>query len=635
MTAEEQLDNIYRQKYLKELSNIKNPGASDTCSKEEFEWRVREIAKCKRSINYFVEHWYKIVNLDKGLMTISLYPKQRELLDFLVEEKRCIVLAARQSGKTTIYVAYLLWLTQFFPEKKVMILANKADTALEILSRLRLAWEYLPSFLKNAVVIFNKSELVFSNLSGVKGFATASDAARGYSASVVVMDEAAFVPNNIASKVFESIYPVISSSKNSRFIMVSTPNGADPNNLYYEIWQKANSNSSAANVEGWKAFRFDWWDVPTRDEKWKEQTLASIGEQRFAQEFGNEFLASTTIKKLIPDDIIERYRIKQTEAKALDKDFFYGKKTQIVNEAQNKLYEFTMWHEFDPKKTYLASGDVAEGVGGDSSVLYVWDVTDLGNIIQCAKFDSNQVSPIEFAFVTVKVLALYNNPYYVCERNGIGSGYLDAMKITFQYQNFVLEGKNNDCGVFSHVTMKEKACVWAREMMTTAGFGWTFYDKDLVNEMSTFCRKDNKGVRLVYSAMPPAHDDHIMAWIWACWILNPEIVERYFVCCETFTSQLEKIYPKILQPLNEYKAEDIQNVVKDKLYKDFLDFKEEIQHRLGKAMTLEKQAEKNDQYFRSQRDPYFNDFDDSPNWNSSYSSSKLNSAVNFPKFYVF
>lgn len=90
-----------------------------------------------------------------------------------------------------------------------------------------------------------------------------------------------------------------------------------------------------------------------------------------------------------------------------------------------------MWHEFDPKKTYLASGDVAEGVGGDSSVLYVWDVTDLGNIIQCAKFDSNQISPIEFAFVTVKVLSLYNNPYYVCERNGIGSGYLDAMKITF------------------------------------------------------------------------------------------------------------------------------------------------------------------------------------------------------------
>lgn len=452
----------------------------------------------------------------------------------------------------------------------------------------------------------------------------------------VVMDEAAFVPNNIASKVFESIYPVISSSKNSRFIMVSTPNGADPHNLYYEIWQKANSSSTAANAEGWKAFRFDWWDVPTRDEKWKEQTLASIGEQRFSQEFGNEFLASTTIKKLIPDDIIERYRIKQSEMKALDKDFFYGKKTQILNEAQNKLYEFTMWHEFDPNKTYLASGDVAEGVGGDSSVLYVWDVTDLSNVIQCAKFDSNQVSPIEFAFVTVKILSLYNNPYYVCERNGIGSGYLDSMKITFQYQNMVLEGRNNEAGVFSHVTTKEKACVWAREMMTTVGFGWTLYDKDLVNEMSTFCRKDNKGVRLIYQAVSPAHDDHIMAWIWACWILKPETVERYFICCETFKSQLEKIYPKTLQPLTEYKPQDIKAVTDDQAYKDFLEFKEEMQNKLGKARETEKAAEKHDVYFK-RRDPYFNDYDDNQSWNSNSScgQSKLNNIASLPRFYVF
>ena len=102
--------------------------------------------------------------------------------------------------------------------------------------------------------------------------------------------------------------------------------------------------------------------------------------QRFAQEFNNEFLASSTTKKLIPDDIIEKHRIEMSERKALDADLFYGKKQKILNDAQDKLYEFTMWHAFDPKHTYLASGDCAEGVGGDSSVLYVWDVTDLGNI---------------------------------------------------------------------------------------------------------------------------------------------------------------------------------------------------------------------------------------------------------------
>lgn len=118
-----------------------------------------------------------------------------------------------------------------------MLLANKADTMLEIIDRIRLAYGLLPTWMKPAVVTWNKGEIVFSNRSKIKGFATSSDAARGYSASIVIMDEAAFVPNNIASKVFESIYPVISSSKKSHFIMVSTPNGADPNNLYYNIWQ--------------------------------------------------------------------------------------------------------------------------------------------------------------------------------------------------------------------------------------------------------------------------------------------------------------------------------------------------------------------------------------------------------------
>lgn len=179
------LDGIYRAKYIAELASIKTPGSQDKCSKEEFEWRVKEIAKCKRDINYFAERWFKIINLDKGLMTIELYQKQRELLEFFTNEKRCIVLAARQSGKTTIYVAYLLWLCIFHPEKKVMLLANKADTAIEILGRVRLSYEYLPSFLKPAVLTWNKGEIVFSNMSTIKGFATASDAARGFSANCV------------------------------------------------------------------------------------------------------------------------------------------------------------------------------------------------------------------------------------------------------------------------------------------------------------------------------------------------------------------------------------------------------------------------------------------------------------------
>jgi len=165
------------------LSYIKKAGEQTTFkSKAEFEESIMEIAKCKRSIEYFAQKYFKIINLDAGLTTIKLYEKQKDLLKFFVNERRCIVLASRQSSKTTTYTIYALWKCMFHPETKIMLLANKADTALEILGRIRLAYEYCPAFIKPGVLTWNKGEVVFGNMSGIKGFATASDAARGYSA---------------------------------------------------------------------------------------------------------------------------------------------------------------------------------------------------------------------------------------------------------------------------------------------------------------------------------------------------------------------------------------------------------------------------------------------------------------------
>lgn len=392
-------------------------------SQEEYTERIKEIIRCKNDINYFAEKYFKIINLDKGLMTIKLYPKQKELLSFFVNERRCIVLASRQSSKTTTYTIYLLWLTMFHPEKKVMLLANKLDTCIEICGRIRLAYQYIPSFLKPAVVTWNKAEIEFSNLSVIKGFATASDAARGFSCNCVVCDETAFVPNNVASKVFESIYPVLSSSKKSQFIMVSTPNGADPNNLYYEIWSKANSKNKESNTDGWKPFRFDWWDVPGRDEQWKKNTIASIGEKRFAQEFANEFLTSDSTKKLIPDDIIEKYRIKIQEYKKSNTN--QGKDLAIFSQDGTKTYTIRMYHEFNPNRTYLCSSDIAEGIGKDSSVLYIWDITDLSNIKMCLRFSDNTISIMDFAYITNEICKLYANPFLACESNGLAIGYIE------------------------------------------------------------------------------------------------------------------------------------------------------------------------------------------------------------------
>lgn len=617
-----------------QLASIKRKSV-EHISKEEFEWRVKEIARCKRDIVYFAEHYVRIMSLDKGLHIIKLYDIQKEFLRFLVDNNKVICVSGRQQGKSTIYCIYALWQTTFFAEKKIMILANKAATALELLSKISMAYQYLPDFLKSSVVEFNKSTLSFANLSSIRAFASSSDAARGFSCNCIILDEFAFLQKNLADKLFTSMYPTISSSKNGKMIIVSTPNGAE--GLYYDIWLQANSKESGKNKEGWKPFTMWWWQVPGHDEKWKEKQIAAIGAQRFAQEFNNEFLANSTIRKLIPDDIIEKHRIKLSELKLSDTEFVKGKKQQILSEDQTKMYEFTMWHEFSPKRTYLASGDCAEGIGGDDSVLYVWDVTDLSNIVMCAKFDSNKVSTVEFAFITRRILKAYNDPYYICERNGVGSGYLDSLRITYGYQKCTTEGKNGDAGVYSHAMVKGKSCIWAREMMTTDGFNWTIYDKDLINEMTTFVRKENKGVHLVYQAVPPAHDDHIMAWIWACYILQPELVEKYFVCAKTFRSQLDKTYPQRLEPLKEYSSAEVKAVTNDPLYQEFLDFKDEMRQKLGRVLEVEKN-ENTAGFFRKQQDIFFGGYDDGPSWNSSQpgqsSRFELNSDNRMPSFFI-
>lgn len=435
----------------------------------------------------------------------------------------------------------------------------------------------------------------------------------------VICDEFSFVPNNIANKVFESIYPVISSSKKSKFIIVSTPNGADPNNLYYTLWQQANQKTAEKNKEGWKPFRIDWWDVPGRDQKWKDMTLASIGARRFAQEFGNEFLSNSTSRKLIDDETIEKFRMKLSEYDAVG---FRPMTQKILSENQKRLFEFQMWHEFDKGRTYMASGDVAEGVGGDSSVLYVWDVTDLKNVRMCAKFSSNRASTTEFAYVCSKILAAYGDPFLFVERNGLSSGAIDALRLTYGYQNVAAESRNGEFGIYSHAAVKIKACLWAREMLTTDGFGFTVYDKDLVDEMGTFVKRDGKSDKTTYAAVSPAHDDHVMSFVWACWALSKDVVEKYFIVAKSFKSVFDQFHPEMLVPLQAYSPDVLKRISDDPVFADFKQFKET---QAGRSAELQKMFEAEDQqdlFKYAEEDPYFGN-DGSAEWGSPWSGARI------------
>ena len=517
------------------------------------------------------------------------------------------------SHNTTTYTVFCMWLATLFSEKKILICANKLQTAIEIMDRLRRAYEQLPFWIKPGVLVYNKSEITFSNMSSIKAFSTSSSGARGTSGNVIIIDEMAFIPKNIIDDFFASVMPVISSSKNSKSIIVSTPNGAS--GLYYDLWQEALQNKALNKRTGWQPFQIHWWETGgIRDEAWKNQQIATIGMERWKQEYECDFLTSSSAK-LIPDDVLEKYKMKLTEYRTSG---IKPKRQKIISQDETELFEFDMWHEFKPTRTYLASADISEGIGSDKSVLYIWDVTDLSNITMCAKFASSTVSLVQFAFIANRILGLYGNPWLAAERNGVSAGMLDSLRITYGYKNIVAENKKHEPGIYSHVQVKGKACLWARDMLLSECFGFTIYDKDLIDELGIFVKKDTKGMHNVYHAIPGpnSHDDHVLALIWALFILNNERVQDYYIVVETITTQIGVVYAKYLQPLYEYSAADISKLTSDPLYKEFLEYQQEALSLSKKVEQKFKDEDERDIFKYKKPDSYFGD-DDGDSWNNT------------------
>lgn len=529
--------------------SLKPANSTESISKEEFENRLREIIRCKNDPVYFANTYFKIINLERGLQQITLFPKQEEFLRFIVNNDRVIAMTPRQSSKSTTYTIYSLWYTIFHPEKKVLLACNKLETALEMMGRISLAYENLPNWIKPGLMTLNKGELVFDNLSSIKGLATSSSAARGYSANVLILDEFAFCMPNVADSFFTSVYPVISSAKGTKVIIVSTPNGVG--NLYYDIYQQALTNVRStpdqSSITGWKPFRMEWYEVPGRDDNWKAQQIASIGIDRWRQEFGNEFITST-FKKLIPAERIESFRL----------DLIKYKKTKFPCEilsimGQNAEYEAKIWYDFDKSKTYLASADVADGVGKDSSVIYIWDITDYDNIKQAAMFSSSSIPVVEFAYVCFKLMSRYCNPFFICESNSIGRSLFDQLITIYNYENFIVLDKRGKPGVYSHLTIKSKACLWAQEFLMTPEIKIEIHDENLIDDMDSFVKKDKGNVKTPsYAALPNSHDDHMMAMIWAMYVLMPENLTNYYQTIGVLTTKLGKSFPKEVYPTTPY-----------------------------------------------------------------------------------
>jgi len=261
--------------------NLKRKDIKIDYTKEQIE----EYIKCSRDVDYFCEKYVKIVSVDKGLVPFKPFEYQKRMFKSFDDHRFTICKMPRQVGKTTGVVGYLLHKVLFNENYNVAVLANKERQAREILSRVQLAYEWLPKWLQQGIVEWNKGNIELENGSKMLASSTSSSAIRGQSYNLIYLDEFAFVQRNIQDQFFASVFPTISSGQSSKLIITSTPNGM---NLFYKIWMDSvNGNNDYARVD------VHWSDVPGRDEEWKELMIRSTSADQFRQEFDCEFLGST------------------------------------------------------------------------------------------------------------------------------------------------------------------------------------------------------------------------------------------------------------------------------------------------------------------------------------------------------
>ena len=288
--------NNFGKQFLRNNQQLKAPNVTEYIDQKQMQYRMQEMKKIVEDIKYFAQHYFYIISLDQGKKIIKLYPKQAKLVEQMTQRRRLIALACRQCGKSTAYSVYVLWYCLVNKDKAVLICANKLKTAKDILSRIKMGYEMLPNWLKPGIKTWNATSIQFSNGCKVTAEATSESSGRGGSINLLILDEFAFLSPGLQEGFMNSVFPVVSSSKTSQIIVVSTPNGM--NNEYYRIWTKAKLNLQRdIQDEGWYPVQIDWWEVPGRDAKWKAIQMATFNndQERFNQQYGNCLGGDTVI----------------------------------------------------------------------------------------------------------------------------------------------------------------------------------------------------------------------------------------------------------------------------------------------------------------------------------------------------
>jgi hypothetical protein len=484
-------DNVY----------LGNPNLKRANTQIQFtEDQVIEFLKCKDDPVYFARNHVKIVSLDEGEVPFKLYPFQEKLVRRFHENRFNICKMPRQTGKSTTCVSYLLHYAIFNANVNIAILANKASTARDLLNRLQFAYEKLPKWMQQGILVYNKGSMELENGSKIIAASTSASAVRGGSYNIIFLDEFAFIPNHIADQFFASVYPTISSGKNTKVIMVSTPHGM---NHFYRYWHDAERGENE-----YVPTEVHWSEVPGRDDKWRAQTIKNTSEAQFRVEFECEFLGSV-------DTLIAPSKLK----------------AMVYQNPTTRNAGLDVYEQPIDKHDYMITVDVARGVGFDYSAFVVVDITEFPHRL-VAKYRNNEIKPMLFPNIIWEVARNYNNAFILCEVNDIGDQVASILNYDLEYSNLLMcsmrgragqivgqgfSGKKTQLGVKMSKTVKKVGSLNLKTMIE--GDKVIINDYEIISELTTFISKSNS-----FEAEEGCNDDLAMCLVIYAWL----VAQDYF-----------------------------------------------------------------------------------------------------------
>lgn len=370
-----------------------------------------EILKCKKDVLYFAEKYvYLMTPIGKQIVKLRKY--QKRLLKAMQDNRWNILLQSRQSGKTTTTAIFFCWYLLFNIDKTAAIVAQRDAIAAEVYSKIKDIIYQLPFFLKPGCLSWTGLSFSFDNGCRAIYRPATKDCLQGFTINLLFADEFAYIRNKQAKEFYENVYPTLEADPNSRFIICSTPQGR---NLYYEIWSRA-----VAGTNYFKPFRVDWWDVPGRDEKWKQITIANLNgdEGAFNQQYALSF--DTGVRNSL--DAKTYQFLSKLESNFVKNAFNLGT-------GYDEFFRWSSKFKYSFKKDwFLMSVDISEGMGGDAdfSTIKIRKLvkTDKGQILlpTVAVFECNTIQITDFAKVILLMMKKFTQDKVrlVIERNTYG-----------------------------------------------------------------------------------------------------------------------------------------------------------------------------------------------------------------------